>query len=157
MRPAPLSFTPTLLSPTHPDSESTTVAALPKALAQWTGLKLPPDGWCLCGRACMGWSSSPCLRVKRHLPLSTPAGRLLSFYPCFFLSLAFPPRELGPLWAVQCWVLFSRCCQLSLRPAQDKAVIAPGIAGLSSSSSKQICCNFICNWALNWEQIEAAL
>lgn len=46
----PFSLTPTLLSPTRPDSESATVAALPEALAQWTGLELPPvlhDGWCL--------------------------------------------------------------------------------------------------------------
>lgn len=50
-----LSLTPTLLSPTHPDSESATVAALPEALAQWTGLELPPvlhDGWCLCVYVC---------------------------------------------------------------------------------------------------------
>lgn len=103
------SLTPTLLSPTHPDSESATVAALPEALAQWTGLELPPvlhDGWCLCICVCVCvclWVVSPFprLRVKRLLPLSTPASwvSLRSILPCFpvllYLSLpsAFPSRR----------------------------------------------------------------
>lgn len=87
----------------------------------------------------------------------------LSVHPSLFLFISSPLPSLpllesrGRCGAERCWVLFSCCCQLSPRPLQDKPVIAPGTAGLSSSSSKQICCNFICNWALNWEQIEAAL
>lgn len=182
MQPFSPSLTPTLLSHTHLNRESAAVAALPEALAQWTGLELPPvlhDGWCLC--LCLyvcvcvgGWvlvSLSPCLGVKRLLPFPTPASLVSlpsihpSIHPSLFffispsLSLPLLPllESLGHCGAERCWVLFSCCCQLSPRPLQDKAVIAPGTAGLSSSSSKQICCNFICNWALNWEQIEAAL
>lgn len=97
-----LSLTPTLLSPTHPDSESATVAALPEALAQWTGLELPPvlhDGWCVSVCVCM-WvlvsvPVSLCLRVKLLLPLSTPASSVSlpsfvpSIHPCSSVSL--PP------------------------------------------------------------------
>lgn len=84
-------------------------------------------------------------------------------FPCFLISPSppFPLPCVPESWVhcqvERCWVLLSCCCQLSPQPLQDKAVIAPGTAGLGSSSSKQICCNFICNWALNWEQIEAAL
>lgn len=132
---------------------------------------------CMMGVDCMhvcvgGWVLvvlSPSLRVKRLLPFSTLARCeglcLLSVYSSLFIfisrSFSLPvlslPESRGHCWAERCCVLFSCCCQLSPRPLQDKAVIAPGTAALSSSSSKQICCNFICNWALNWEQIEAAL
>lgn len=176
MQPFSLSHTPTLLSHTHVTSESVALEALPEALAQWTGLELPPvlhDGCCLYACVCVcGWVLvvlSPSLRVKRLLPFSTLARCeglcLLSVYSSLFIfisrSFSLPvlslPESRGHCWAERCCVLFSCCCQLSPRPLQDKAVIAPGTAALSSSSSKQICCNFICNWALNWEQIEAAL
>lgn len=75
-----LSLTPTLLSHTHLNSESAAMAALPEALAQWTGLELPPvlhDGWrlCKCLCVCVGgsWCLCLCLEVKRLLPFSTPA------------------------------------------------------------------------------------
>lgn len=107
---------------------------------------------------CLCWSSSLCLGVKRHLSLSTPAGRLLSLHPCSaFILRLFPPREPGHCGPHTVGLCSPAAASFPHGPTQDKAVIAPGIAGLSSSSSKQICCNFICNWALNWEQIEAAL
>lgn len=175
-----LSLTPTLLSPTHPDSESATVAALPEALAQWTLLELPPvlhDGWCLCVCMCL-WMVSPFLVSGLSVCFRSPHLRaeylsLLSarpsILPCpfFFISNASSP-DLPPLrHALQkveaivgpSGVGFSSPAAASSppRPLQDKAVIARGTTGLCGSSSKQICCNFICNWALNWEQIEAAL
>lgn len=128
---------------------------------------------CVCAPLCVCvclWVVSPfpvsglsvCFRSPH---LQAECLSLLSIYPSLFFfichSFPLPSPSLLEIWghcrAEWCWVLFSCCCQLSPRALQDKAVIAPGTAGLSSSSSKQICCNFICNWALNWEQIEAAL
>jgi len=130
-------------------------------------------GVCVCVCVCVGLgvsvSSSRGLSVCFLSPhLQAECLSLLSLHPSLFLFSIIistsPPLPLPPLpespghcGAERCWVLFSRRCQLSPRPSQDKAVIAPGTAGRGSSSSKQICSNFICNWALNWEQIEAAL
>lgn len=107
------SLTPTLLSPTHPDSESATVAALPEALAQWTGLELPPvlhDGWCLCICVCV----CVCLWVVSPFPVSglsvcflsphlqAECLSVLSFHASLFFFISpsprlFPPGELRPL------------------------------------------------------------
>lgn len=97
-----------------------------------------------------------CLHLQLYL-LSVHPFLVFFISPSLSLPLLSLPESQGHCGAEWCWVLFSCCCQLSPRPLQDKAVIAPGTAGLSSSSSKQICSNFICNWALNWKQIEAAL
>ncbi|MEQ2251971.1 hypothetical protein ILYODFUR_016759 [Ilyodon furcidens] len=170
-----LSLTPTLLSPTHPDSESATVAALPEALAQWTLLELPPvlhDGWCLC--VCL-WMVSPFLFLGliacfRYPHLQAECLSLLSVRPSMLVLLyllylvPLPPFLRLALQKVEAIVGLNgvgfcspAAANTPLRPLQDKAVIAQGTAGLGGSSSKQICCNFICNWTLNWEQIEAAL
>lgn len=183
-QPFSLSHTPTLLSHTHRSSESVAVAALPEALAQWRDwsylLSCMMGGFCMCVCVCVcahvcaeGLVFPPFCRIKHLLPFSSPALLCmcvftfnftfnLSIHSCFLLSLlSLPllslPVSQGHCGVERCRVLFSCCCQLSPRPLQDKAVIAPGTAGLSSSSSKQICGNFICNWALNWKQIEAAL
>lgn len=175
MQPFSLSQTPTLLSHTHLNSESVAVAALPEALAQWMWLELPPvlpDGWRLCLCVCVRGSRCPCLPVSGlsacflspHLQLSVSPSSApihpccsLSLPPSLSLPLLSLPESWGHCRTERCCFLFSCSCQFSPFPLQDKSVIAPGTAGLSSSSSKQICCNFICNWALNWEQIEAAL
>lgn len=147
-----------------------------------TGVTSCPAWWvvsvcvcvCVCAHVCAeGLVFPPFCRIKHLLPFSSPALLCmcvftfnftfnLSIHSCFLLSLlSLPllslPVSQGRCGVERCRVLFSCCCQLSPRPLQDKAVIAPGTAGLSSSSSKQICGNFICNWALNWKQIEAAL
>lgn len=93
----------------------------------------------------------PSIHPSRSSISSTPP-------PPSLQSFTLPRRKLRPLSGRAVLGSVLRAAASSpLRPLQDKAVIARGTTGLGGSSSKQICCNFICNWALNWEQIEAAL
>lgn len=118
MQPFSPSLTPTLLSHTHLKRESAAVAALPEALAQWTGLELPPvlhDGWCLCLSACVG--GSRCL----SLPVPGLNARFLSphLLACLCLLCIHPSIHLcSPLSLPHFIFCFSPCWRV-------KAIVGP--------------------------------